>query len=202
MVSSAGTASASTAPAPYQNGSPEHSTTTRWPRCANSFGIDAANGVSHSKVGLPSEAANARCLRPPAINSACASRSRAAADSPSSPSSPIPMMDSQGAGMSSLAVMTSSTAHRLRVLILGGTADANRLVAAVAEATAHRCGAVVCRPHRESDATADCLACRRLWRHRWAGELSSHREDRARRRRHPSIRRADERARGRRLRER
>src|SRR5260370_35290643 len=41
-------------------------------------------------------------------------------------------MDSQGAGMSSLAVMTSSPARPLRVLILGGTADANRLAAAVA----------------------------------------------------------------------
>jgi precorrin-6A/cobalt-precorrin-6A reductase len=41
-------------------------------------------------------------------------------------------MDSQGAGMSSLAVMTSSPAKPLRVLILGGTADANRLAAALA----------------------------------------------------------------------
>jgi precorrin-6A/cobalt-precorrin-6A reductase len=43
------------------------------------------------------------------------------------------MMDSQGAGMSSLVVMTSSRTQRLRVLILGGTADANRLAAAVAK---------------------------------------------------------------------
>jgi precorrin-6A/cobalt-precorrin-6A reductase len=41
-------------------------------------------------------------------------------------------MDSQGAGVSSLAVMTSSPARPLRVLILGGTADANRLARAVA----------------------------------------------------------------------
>ena len=42
-------------------------------------------------------------------------------------------MDSQGAGVSSLAVMTSFPERRLRVLILGGTADANRLVAAMAD---------------------------------------------------------------------
>jgi precorrin-6A/cobalt-precorrin-6A reductase len=41
-------------------------------------------------------------------------------------------MDSQGAGVSSLAVMTSSPARPPRVLILGGTADANRLARAVA----------------------------------------------------------------------
>jgi precorrin-6A/cobalt-precorrin-6A reductase len=132
MVSSGATASANTEPAPCQNGSPEHNATTRWPRCTKSFGIEAANGVSHSKVGLPCDATSARCRRPPAINSARASNVRAAADRPSSPSSPIPTMDSQGAGMSSLAVMTFSPERRLRVLILGGTADANRLVAAVA----------------------------------------------------------------------
>jgi precorrin-6A/cobalt-precorrin-6A reductase len=42
-------------------------------------------------------------------------------------------MDSQGFGMSSLPAMTSSPAKPLRVLILGGTADANRLVAAIAK---------------------------------------------------------------------
>jgi precorrin-6A/cobalt-precorrin-6A reductase len=41
-------------------------------------------------------------------------------------------MDSQGAGVSSVPVMTTSPASRLRVLILGGTADANRLAQAVA----------------------------------------------------------------------
>jgi precorrin-6A/cobalt-precorrin-6A reductase len=41
-------------------------------------------------------------------------------------------MDSQGAGMSSLIIMRSSPARPLRVLILGGTADANRLAQAVA----------------------------------------------------------------------
>jgi precorrin-6A/cobalt-precorrin-6A reductase len=42
------------------------------------------------------------------------------------------MMDSQGVGMSSLPAMTSSPGKPLRVLILGGTADANRLVAQIA----------------------------------------------------------------------
>jgi precorrin-6A/cobalt-precorrin-6A reductase len=42
-------------------------------------------------------------------------------------------MDSQGAAMSSLAVMTSSPANPLRVLILGGTTEANRLARAVAQ---------------------------------------------------------------------
>jgi precorrin-6A/cobalt-precorrin-6A reductase len=42
-------------------------------------------------------------------------------------------MDSQGAGVSSLPVMTISPARPLRVLILGGTADANRLAQAVAD---------------------------------------------------------------------
>jgi precorrin-6A/cobalt-precorrin-6A reductase len=42
-------------------------------------------------------------------------------------------MDSQGVGMSSLPAMTSSPAKPLRVLILGGTADANRLVTEVAK---------------------------------------------------------------------
>jgi precorrin-6A/cobalt-precorrin-6A reductase len=42
------------------------------------------------------------------------------------------MMDSQGVGMSSLPAMTSSPVQPLRVLILGGTADANRLVAEIA----------------------------------------------------------------------
>jgi precorrin-6A/cobalt-precorrin-6A reductase len=41
-------------------------------------------------------------------------------------------MDSHGTGMSSLVVMTSSLATRLRVLILGGTTEANRLAAALA----------------------------------------------------------------------
>jgi precorrin-6A/cobalt-precorrin-6A reductase len=41
-------------------------------------------------------------------------------------------MDSQGVGMSSLTGMTSSPA-RLRVLILGGTTDANQLAAVVAD---------------------------------------------------------------------
>jgi precorrin-6A/cobalt-precorrin-6A reductase len=40
-------------------------------------------------------------------------------------------MDSHDAGVSSLVVMTSSLARRMRVLILGGTADANRLAEAV-----------------------------------------------------------------------
>jgi precorrin-6A/cobalt-precorrin-6A reductase len=40
-------------------------------------------------------------------------------------------MDSQGVGMSSLMGMTSSLAKPLRVLILGGTTDANQLVAAM-----------------------------------------------------------------------
>jgi precorrin-6A/cobalt-precorrin-6A reductase len=42
-------------------------------------------------------------------------------------------MDSQGVGMSSLGVMTSSQCQGLRVLILGGTADANRLATALAK---------------------------------------------------------------------
>ncbi len=41
-------------------------------------------------------------------------------------------MDSQGPGVSSLLVMTSSLARRPRVLILGGTTDANRLAEALA----------------------------------------------------------------------
>jgi precorrin-6A/cobalt-precorrin-6A reductase len=41
-------------------------------------------------------------------------------------------MDSQGVGMSPLKGMTSSLAKPLRVLILGGTTDANQLVAAIA----------------------------------------------------------------------
>jgi precorrin-6A/cobalt-precorrin-6A reductase len=41
-------------------------------------------------------------------------------------------MDSQGVGMSSLTGMTSFPARPLRVLILGGTTDANRLAAAIA----------------------------------------------------------------------
>jgi precorrin-6A/cobalt-precorrin-6A reductase len=43
-------------------------------------------------------------------------------------------MDSHGDDVSLLAVMTSSPSRRLRVLILGGTADANRLAAALADA--------------------------------------------------------------------
>jgi precorrin-6A/cobalt-precorrin-6A reductase len=41
-------------------------------------------------------------------------------------------MDSHGVGMSSLTVMTSSQSAPLRVLILGGTTEANRLAATVA----------------------------------------------------------------------
>jgi precorrin-6A/cobalt-precorrin-6A reductase len=41
-------------------------------------------------------------------------------------------MDSQGAGMSSLAAMTSFPVKPLRILILGGTAEASRLAAALA----------------------------------------------------------------------
>jgi precorrin-6A/cobalt-precorrin-6A reductase len=42
-------------------------------------------------------------------------------------------MDSHGVGMSSLTVMTSSQSAPLRVLILGGTTEANRFAAAVAK---------------------------------------------------------------------
>jgi precorrin-6A/cobalt-precorrin-6A reductase len=45
-------------------------------------------------------------------------------------------MDSHGDGVSLLTVMTSSPSQRLRVLILGGTADANRLASALADDSA------------------------------------------------------------------
>src|SRR4051812_28999556 len=110
--------SARLAPAPYQNGSPEASTAVGRPRQLNT--TSASNGTGHGWP-RPVMPASARCRSPPKTVSALASAFRLASDSPARPSSPMPMMVSQGSAMT-------------RALILGGTADASLLAAEIVRA--------------------------------------------------------------------
>src|SRR5262252_8522581 len=71
-----------------------------------------------------SDAARARCRRPPKTISALAMSSRATGLRPSTPSSPIPTMDSQRRD-AALSSKTGST--NMRILILGGTTEARQL---------------------------------------------------------------------------
>ena len=156
---------------------------------------------------IPASACPARrpapdAARPPATNSARASWSRAAADSPSSPSSPIPTMDSQGVGMSSLPghdILPGQTIarpdprrHRRRQPAGGG--DRRRSDASM------RCcpmpAAPKTRSRRRLPGALAALAASMGW------STISAREHRACGRRHPSFRGANERARDRGLRRR
>jgi hypothetical protein len=96
-------------PAPNQNGSPEARTTVGWPRWART-------GVGSKGTGqgwpLSPASARARWRGPPKMDFAAASASRLAGDRPAGPSSPRPMIVSQGSSMT-------------RILLLGGTTEAN-----------------------------------------------------------------------------
>ena len=74
-VSCGGTASANTEPAPYQNGSPEHSADHALRRDAPAASGSMPRTASPIPASAcPSEATSARCRRPPTINSARPSR--------------------------------------------------------------------------------------------------------------------------------
>src|SRR5690606_25742976 len=105
-------------PAPNQNGSPEARTTTLRPASARTGSIP--NGMGHSRPRSPAPA-RARCRGAPKTISAAASAARLASDNPASPSSPSPMIVSQGSAMT-------------RVLLLGGTTEASQLARALAAA--------------------------------------------------------------------
>src|ERR1700748_2802475 len=78
-----------------------------------------------------SEAARSRWRLPPNTMPAPAISPRAAGDSPSTPSSPIPTMDSQRRGA---AVSAESGLTDMRnVLILGGTSEARLLAGRIAD---------------------------------------------------------------------
>src|SRR5215207_1743061 len=94
-------------------------------------------GLAHTSVDAAgrSGAARARCRAPP-TTSAAASRARtAAAESPARPSSPIPTMASQGAAAPRATLDRRSSpvdkAVVMRILVLGGTAEAYDLVCAL-----------------------------------------------------------------------
>src|SRR5262249_21975755 len=73
-----------------------------------------------------SEAASARCRLPPNTISAAPISPRAFAPKPSTPSSPMPTMDSQR-GNAALCCRMVSGIGTTRVLILGGTIEARLL---------------------------------------------------------------------------
>src|ERR1700751_3893518 len=73
-----------------------------------------------------SGAASARWRLPPNTISAAETRSRATGARPSTPSSPMPTMDSHPRAAPRLRASGSANAMR-RVLILGGTSEARRL---------------------------------------------------------------------------
>src|SRR5690606_32148210 len=104
-------------PAPCQNGSPEASTATRCPRQASTGAM--SKGTGHARPRRPA-CASRRCRGPPNTISAASSAARLAGDRPDGPSSPRPMMDSQGSDM--------------RVLLLGGTTEAAAMARALADA--------------------------------------------------------------------
>ena len=67
-----------------------------WPRLARIAGKASCIGLGHgSRSPLMSRAASSRCRAPPTTNSAEATRPRASGESPSAPSWPMPIMDSQ-----------------------------------------------------------------------------------------------------------
>src|SRR5262245_468197 len=69
--------------------------------------------------------ARARCRLPPNTNFAPEMSPRATGLSPSTPSSPMPTMDSQRRGAALLSV--SRSGRDMRILILGGTAESRHL---------------------------------------------------------------------------
>src|SRR6202030_2576001 len=80
-----------------------------------------------------SAAASARCRLPPNTISASPTRPRATGPRPSTPSSPIPTMDSQRRD-AALCDRTGS-ASDMRILILGGTTEARQLAQRLAGRT-------------------------------------------------------------------
>ncbi len=112
------------------------------------------------------------------------------ASRPSTPSSPMPTMDSQRCGR-------LAHGHALRVLILGGTTEASALARQVAGRSAPRADPLARRPHRQPAAAADRDEDRRLRRYRGPDALPARRGDRGGDRCHASLRRPDVGARGR-----
>src|SRR6202022_3654168 len=112
--------SARVPPAPCQNGSPEASTTVGRPRQASTPLTSNGTGQARPRSEGP---ASARWRSPPNTVSADASAFRLASESPARPSSPMPIILSQG---------LSKGSTTMRALILGGTSDASRLADAIA----------------------------------------------------------------------
>src|SRR5512144_1223054 len=91
-----------------------------------------ANGLGQVLARpLISGAASLRCRSPPNTISAPDTRARAAALKPSTPSSPMPTMDSQRLDEAPSGMARSARIGR--ILILGGTAEARALAGVLVE---------------------------------------------------------------------
>src|SRR5579863_5431604 len=97
------------------------------PRRARMILRPCSKGDGHASVSALVVPSKARCRAPPMMKGACDKICLAAGESPSSPSSPIPTIESQGLGAGSFR--ERSARIMLRVLILGGTSEANALTA-------------------------------------------------------------------------
>src|SRR5215468_4349821 len=102
------------------------------PRCASTSSTARSNGLGHGRAApRMSGEASARWRLPPNTISAPLTSARAVGLRPSTPSSPMPTMDSHRRGAARSGAMESASAMR-RVLILGGTAEARRLAGRLA----------------------------------------------------------------------
>src|SRR4029077_19342084 len=114
------------------NGSPEASTQICRPRCCSTSTAAPSNGLGHGRAApRMSGAARPRCRRPPNTISAAPISPRAAGLKPSTPSSPMPTMDSQR-GDAAVSRSIASGSGMARILILGGTAEARQLAGRLA----------------------------------------------------------------------
>ena len=97
------------------------------PRCASTSSTARSNGLGHGRAAPRiSGAARPRWRLPPNTISAPEMSPRAAGLRPSTPSSPMPTMDSQRRGAAVSRRERISERHA-RILILGGTTEARRL---------------------------------------------------------------------------
>ena len=96
IISSRANRRARVAPIPNHIGSPVASTTTRRPRRASIASTVSLSGLAQDSRSAPPPANMARCRWPPTTVSASAISSRATAPTPSRPSAPTPITESQG----------------------------------------------------------------------------------------------------------
>ena len=100
-----------------------------------------------------------RRARPPST------RRHATAESPSTPSSPMPTMDSHRCGVVFVARYGNSE-MLMRILILGGTSEASELARRLGGDPRFSTTTVACRPHGCAASASGCNALRRLRRRR------------------------------------